>query len=282
MLAKVQKEHQALIAKKSPRELEKYNFDIYTTKYGYIDAVNKTKHEIEKAKEATKRSQERRYSQSDHGVIKNWTETDYFRVFYGKDHAGTQTDREKSLRTISRGVCTEDGNWEELAQSNYQKYSRTISKYYETEFVKLEAAYKEKRLQIAEVCQEKLSKMKPELKDVKIEKSKNFKVRNSKFELKSQTTKIESIEIKPRAKDEKVENHKIPQKSKQASVVKEKNLIIVPPAKLEPIMVNSKQAKEYLGNKTWEDVFISLSHILNIAIYGETKQKTFFELYTSR
>merc|ERR1711892_920003 len=97
-------------------ETPKYLFDIFSCKYGYANASNLS--------EAEKRQKSRQLLQArlgrgkgvrfDPGVkrnIKDYTERDYFRLFFEKDHQSTQTESTSSgtnKRFRSKGSCTRD------------------------------------------------------------------------------------------------------------------------------------------------------------------------------
>ena len=144
-----QKAHERLKAVKSVDEQAKYNFDIYTTKYGYCDVVNKTVREIQREEEAKRNAQERRYSPEEHGVITDWNERQHFRVFYGKDHAATQTDQPtKADRMASRGCSTEDPKWERASQTQQKLHLEAMRSYYKSQLIQSEALYKQKQIEI--------------------------------------------------------------------------------------------------------------------------------------
>ena len=52
-------ENEKLRKIKTRKEQEKYDKDLYTNKYGYFDVANKTQREVERAKEAQRRAEDR-------------------------------------------------------------------------------------------------------------------------------------------------------------------------------------------------------------------------------
>ena len=60
---------------------------MYQSKYGFFEPVNKTVLEKRKALDRQTRAENRRYDPEKHKNVKDWSERDFFRVFYDKDHA---------------------------------------------------------------------------------------------------------------------------------------------------------------------------------------------------
>lgn len=98
-------------------ETPKYLFDIFSSKYGYANASNLT--EAEKRKKSRQLLQTRlgrgkgvRFDPNVKRNIGDYTEQDYFRLFFEKDHQSTQTDLGSANSTRkkfrSKGSCTRD------------------------------------------------------------------------------------------------------------------------------------------------------------------------------
>ena len=86
----------------------------FSSKYGYANAPNLS--EAEKRQKSRKLLQERlgrgkgvRFDPKIKPKIGDYTERDYFRLFFEKDHASTQTSfgDEKRKRFRSKGSCTQ-------------------------------------------------------------------------------------------------------------------------------------------------------------------------------
>jgi len=111
-LTKAKAENDVLrLQNRSHGEQMKINHSIYLKKYNYQKQVNETAAEKENKLRLQREAEERRFSSDKHGIVTKWTDRQYFRVFYGKDHAETQTE---SPKMRSKGVATTDTSWENM------------------------------------------------------------------------------------------------------------------------------------------------------------------------
>jgi len=150
MLSAEQQAHSKLKTQRSRGDQENYNFNIYESKYGYFDAANLTDREIRKKISAKEEAENRRYDFEKHGTVTGWTERDYFRVFFNKDHAATQTG---NCPTKNRGISTEDKKWEQVHAKEMKLFSERRIAILRKEFDDL--ASEERRIQSE--TQQKLS-----------------------------------------------------------------------------------------------------------------------------